>query len=187
MLQSFAKVEKDPDFQSKKYVVVKENDRALSADIDPLSIPVKLKHPDNVIVVASPTGSAPPPVKGERRFSRLSKAVRCALVFSKLGHSGCSIVVHPGLYFNPGLSQYTTQVNGTKLNKIRSITRQIFNLSTNYGNARIRRCASPFPSRTTPICNLTGKWKRACKFRLGTFIGTITGLINKIFEFQRTT
>ena len=62
MLQSIAKIEEEPDFRSKKYVVVDETDQSLSFGLDNLSIdeeddpriaPVVLKHPDNVITVAS--------------------------------------------------------------------------------------------------------------------------------------
>ena len=43
--------------------------------VDPASeaVTVVLKHPDNVIVVASPTGKAPAAAVGERRVQRLSE------------------------------------------------------------------------------------------------------------------
>ena len=97
ILQSLAEVEKDPDFRSKKYVVVDKEDRRVESD----QVPVVLKHPENVFVVASPTGDAPPP--GERRIEQLSVALRLALASSERGFKGCSIVVHEGMYINPTL------------------------------------------------------------------------------------
>merc|ERR1719187_2114074 len=94
-----AEAEKDPCFRSKKYVIVDKTDR----QVDPASgaVPYVLKHPDNVVVVASPTGKAPPPAVGERRVDQLSKAIKTASIFSSLGKKGCSIVVHEGLYIDP--------------------------------------------------------------------------------------
>ena len=99
MLQSIAEVEKNPYFRSKKYVIVDKEERL----VDPGSgaVPVVLKHPDNVIVVASPTGKAPPKAVGEVRVDQLSKAIRRASILSSLGDSGCSIVVHEGMYVDP--------------------------------------------------------------------------------------
>ena len=136
MLQFMAKVEKDPDFRSKKYVLLKDQDKTLSSEFgalsvsdkgaqqtapsscqvpvvdgnnpratpDPRAIPFVPKHPENVLFVASPTSVAPPPEKGERRFTRLTEAFRCANVLAKLGCSGCSIVIYPGLYIVPELT-----------------------------------------------------------------------------------
>jgi len=99
MLRSMAEVEKKPEFLQKKYIIVDKKDR----QVDPSSgaVPVVLKHPKHVIVVASPTGKAPPPAVGERRVSLLSTAIKMASVMSSNGKKGCSIVVHEGLYINP--------------------------------------------------------------------------------------
>ena len=98
-LQSMAEIEKNPYFRPKKYVIVDKED--LRADPSSDAIPVVLKHPDNVIVVASPTGNAPPPAVGERRVSQLSEAIEMAMVMASIGKQGCSIVVHAGLYIDP--------------------------------------------------------------------------------------
>ena len=97
LLQSMAEVERDPHFRSKKYVIVDKEEL-----VDPASgaIPVVLKHPDNVIVVASLTGKSPPPVVGKTRVTMLSTALLMASVFSWHGSSGCSIVVHGGMYID---------------------------------------------------------------------------------------
>ena len=130
-LQSMAKVEEDPDFRSKKYVIVKDLVTSVSSEFGALSdndssdsvsvaggsrsqsapgpytasesTPVVLKHPDNVIYVASPTSPAPPPGWEEQRYSRLSEAFNCANAMALLGIAGCSIVVYPGLYIVPDL------------------------------------------------------------------------------------
>ena len=143
MLQKMGEVERDPFFQPKKYVIVKEEvklvnpgehpvvsehpDNVISDEncqIDPASdadssglerpvtdfhdkdglvdgIPIVLKHPNNVISVASPTGKAPPPTLGERRVDQLLKAIKMASIMSNIGREGCSIVVYEGLYIDP--------------------------------------------------------------------------------------
>lgn len=98
MLQKMADVEqKDHHFRSKKYVIVKDKDQQVA----PGEVGVVLKHPDNVIVVASPTGKSPPPQVGETRVAHLSKAIEMAAYLSRFSLQGCSIVVHEGLYINP--------------------------------------------------------------------------------------
>ena len=82
ILQSMAKVEENADFKSKKYVIVDKGDRAVNAG----EVSVVLKHPDNVIVVASPTGKAPPPAVNENRVDQISKAL---IVWGK---SECSCI-----------------------------------------------------------------------------------------------
>ena len=72
MLQSMVKVEENPHYKSKKYVIVDRKDQA----VNPGEVPIVLKHPTNVIVVASPTGKAPPPAVGETRVDQLSKALK---------------------------------------------------------------------------------------------------------------
>ena len=78
---------------------------------DPNVVPVVLNYPDSVIVVASTPGAAPPKADGECRVARLSDALLMAVGHSKAGLSGCSIVVHPGLYLNPGFQKYAPMVN----------------------------------------------------------------------------
>ena len=89
MIQSMAEVERNLLFRSKKYVIVGSEDirvdsasEAVTVDpaseavpVDPASeaVTVVLKHPANVIVVASPTGKAPAAAVGERRVQRLSE------------------------------------------------------------------------------------------------------------------
>ena len=85
MLQSVAEAEKDPRFSSKNYDV---------ADVKPM-------YPENVIVVASPTGNAPPRAPGETRVDRLSYAVLAAFLRASVGLKRCSIVVHEGVYLDP--------------------------------------------------------------------------------------
>ena len=97
VLQSIHDLEKDPNFRSKKYAVVDKHDR----QVDPGQVPVVLEYPDNVIVVASPTGKAPPAAIGERRFASLSEALFRAVFTSQFGFKGCSIVVHEGMYIDP--------------------------------------------------------------------------------------
>lgn len=114
MLQSIAKIEEDPDFQSKKYVIVNEANKILysvKGGKDPRAIPVKLKHPDNVLVVASPTSPAPPPAKGERRFDSLTMAMRHAAIQEHKGIRGCSVVVYPGLYIHPIFRVFSEKVS----------------------------------------------------------------------------
>ena len=103
MLQSMAEVEKNPRFRSKQYAIVgSEEEETVS---EPNSVKVALKHPDNVIVVASPTGKAPPSANGEKRVTTLTQAVHLSFMEHCLyGTSGCSIVVHEGMYINPDLS-----------------------------------------------------------------------------------
>ena len=72
ILQSMAKVEENPDYRQKKYVIVEKEDQAVESG----SVPVVLKHPDTVVVVASPTGKAPPPAVGEIRLEKLSDALK---------------------------------------------------------------------------------------------------------------
>lgn len=92
-----AEVEKDPNFWSKKYAIVDKEDRQVNAgEVTPV-----LKHPDAVIVVASPTGQAPPPAARELRVTKLSKALSMACRVSHNGYEGVSIVVHEGLYTDP--------------------------------------------------------------------------------------
>ena len=67
MLHSFAEVETDPYFRSKKYAIVDKEDRQVGPSSS--TVPVLLKHPDDVIVVASLTGKAPPQAVGEWRVS----------------------------------------------------------------------------------------------------------------------
>ena len=100
MLQSMAEVEKNPRFRSKQYAIVgSEEEETVS---EPNSVKVALKHPDNVIVVASPTGKAPPSANGEKRVTTLTQAVQLSFMEHFLyGTSGCSIVVHEGMYINP--------------------------------------------------------------------------------------
>ena len=97
-LQSMAEVEReDPHFRSKKYVIVDNASRTVVASQG--TTPVVLKHPELVIVVASPTGKAPPPALGEMRVDKLSEAIKMALIAGKqFGRKGASIVVHEGLY-----------------------------------------------------------------------------------------
>ena len=71
MLQSMVKVEENPHYKSKKYVIVDRKDQA----VNPGEVSIVLKHPTNVIV-ASPTGKAPPPAVGETRVDQLSKALK---------------------------------------------------------------------------------------------------------------
>ena len=67
-----AKAEKDPHFRSKKYVIV--DNEGIKVDPASGSVPVVLKHPDNVVVVvASRTGKAPPPAVGERKDSAFDR------------------------------------------------------------------------------------------------------------------
>ena len=123
MLQAFAKIEEDPDYHPKKYVIVDdvsqttalnelrlEDDGARSPNASSArssrssnTVSVVLKHPDNVITVASATGKAPPRQIGERRVACLTHAVSVLLdlVESKPGLTGCSIVLYPGMYINP--------------------------------------------------------------------------------------
>ena len=96
-LRKMAEIEEDPHFRSKKYVIVDQEDRM----VNPGETPVVLEHPNEVVVVASPTGKAPPPASGEFRVKTLSKAVQAALCKSRMGRSGCTIVVHEGLYVDP--------------------------------------------------------------------------------------
>ena len=96
MLQRMAEVEREPHFRPKKYVVVDKEDRR----VDQGEVPLVLKNPDNVVVVASPTGKAPPPGVGETRVTQLSKAIMTANALSLSGRRGCSIVVHEGLYID---------------------------------------------------------------------------------------
>ena len=118
LLQSIAKIEEDPDFRSKKYVIVDEADKALyKASDDPRATRVTLKHPDNVIVVASSTSPAPSAAKGELRFTSLTDANCRALTLSKRGVKGCSIVVYPGFYINPDL-EVMANVNGVIHSKL---------------------------------------------------------------------
>jgi len=120
MIKSFAEAEREPHFRSKKYHIVyksttssidagveraEERGSAVGGEQNAASSSAResivLKHPDNVLVVASPTGEAPPPVPGERRFSKLSQAVFYSFSLARSGVLGCSIVVHPGMYINP--------------------------------------------------------------------------------------
>ena len=88
MLQSVAAAEKDPHFRAKNKK--KRYDEA-----------VDLMYPENVIVVASPTGKAPPPAPGETRVRRLSDAVDAAVLRARVGGAKrCSILVHEGLYID---------------------------------------------------------------------------------------
>ena len=86
MLQSMAKVEESPHFKSKKYVIVDRKDRA----VNPGEVPVVLKHPESVIVVASPTGKAPPPAFDEMRVDKLFIAI---IVQGKLKSFICKILI----------------------------------------------------------------------------------------------
>ena len=97
VLQSIAEVEKNPLFRSKKYRLVEKEERRVNPD----EVPVVLKYPDNVVVVASPTGKAPPPAFGENRVTKLSEALVRASFSSFFGFKGCSIVVHDGMYIDP--------------------------------------------------------------------------------------
>ena len=103
ILQSMAEVEKKPEFRPKRYAIVASRGYKKGRQVDPSSgaVPVVLKHPKNVIVVASPTGKAPPPAAGEKRVAQLSTAIKMASDLSSIGKRGCSIVVHEGLYINP--------------------------------------------------------------------------------------
>ena len=84
-LQSVAAAEKtDPRFTSKHYDV---------AEVKPM-------YPENVIVVASPTGNAPPRAPGETRVDKLSYAVLAAFLRATMGRKRCSIVVHEGVYID---------------------------------------------------------------------------------------
>ena len=85
LLQSVAEAERDPHFFANHYANPRLN----------------LMYPDNVIVVASPTGKAPPPAPNETRVTKLSHAVRAAVLRSDIGGKGCSILVHEGVYIDP--------------------------------------------------------------------------------------
>ena len=54
--------------------------------MNPGEVSIVLKHPTNVIV-ASPTGKAPPPAVGETRVDQLSKALKvweeCEIIYKK--------------------------------------------------------------------------------------------------------
>ena len=72
----------------------------LRSDSDDIPV-VELKYPQNVITVASPTGKAPPPSPGERRFTKLSEAINTASDMAINGiTNSCSIVVHEGSYID---------------------------------------------------------------------------------------
>ena len=72
----------------------------LRSDSDDIPV-VELKYPQNVITVASPTGKAPPPSPGERRFTKLSEAINTASDMAINGiTNSCSIVVHEGFYID---------------------------------------------------------------------------------------
>ena len=127
ILKSIAEVEKDPHFRSERYRVLgnepnqskakrgqsKQNQRqtaiagraigeAVGGDATSDDKAVVVKHPDNVIVVATPTGKAPPPVKGETRVNTIGAALQLAgRRFAREGRKGCSIVIHEGIYIDP--------------------------------------------------------------------------------------
>ena len=96
---------KDFDFAAHSY-----GDANLQSSPELSRVPVVLKHPENVIVVSSPTGAEVPLAPGYRKVASLTKAVKMASVLAKLGGVGCSIVVHQGLYVNPGLSEVMSKV-----------------------------------------------------------------------------
>ena len=66
---------------------------------------LELKHPQNVISVASLVGKAPPPLPDETRVTTLTDAMYTALCRARNGGTngrmGCSIVVHEGVYVDP--------------------------------------------------------------------------------------
>ena len=72
MLQSIAKVEENPRYRLKKYVIVQREDQAVESG----SVPVVLKHPETIVVVASSNGNVPSAVAGERRVEKLSDALK---------------------------------------------------------------------------------------------------------------
>ena len=81
-----------------------------AADIgatSPATETVAVKYPDNVIVVASPTGKAPPPAEGETRVHTIQAAVQLAARrcyqggYRRSRCKGVSIVVHEGIYVDP--------------------------------------------------------------------------------------
>ena len=92
LLKSVAAAEKNLDFRTQTYEVGS----------------LELKHPRNVITVAPPFGNnnnnAPPCRSGETRATKLSFAVRAALLRAlnggPNGRAGCSIVVHEGVYID---------------------------------------------------------------------------------------
>ena len=104
MLQSMAQLEKDPHFCPKQYVIVDDENEH---DVDPESktVNVVVKHPDNVIVVASPTGKAPPSAASETRVNTITEAVQIAVNrHLKNGILAFSVIIHEGMYINPDFS-----------------------------------------------------------------------------------
>ena len=105
MLKSVSEAEKRLGWQTQSY------------DISSL----ELKYPKNVITVASPTGNAPPPLPGETRVTKLHDAIYTAQLRAINGAStgsatGCSIVVHEGVYVDtfslvPTTDQYTSSLS----------------------------------------------------------------------------
>ena len=62
---------------------------------------VKLKYPDNVIVVPSPIGASPPPEAGEIRRPNISDAIEYAAIQAAIGAAKrWSIIVYGGSFFN---------------------------------------------------------------------------------------
>ena len=104
MLQSMAQLEKDPHFCPKQYVIVDDENEH---DVDPESktVNVVLKHPNNVIVVASPTGKAPPSAASETRVNTITEAVQIAVNrHLKNGILAFSVIIDEGMYINPDFS-----------------------------------------------------------------------------------
>ena len=80
----------------------RHNFRTRSYDVAALA----LKHPQNVISVAPALSKAPPPrLPGETRVTKLSDAIHAAVRRAReggvKGRSGCSILVHEGVYIDP--------------------------------------------------------------------------------------
>jgi len=142
-LQSMAKIEKDPNFQSKKYVVVKTMDQK----VDPGEVPVVLKHPDQVIVVASPTGPQPPSSIGRYRFDQLSVALIWASLISRYGLKGCSILIYPGLYIDPTVA--LGQLNICQLTWIKGFSLEIVGIENVRILSRYKLSALFVPARIT--------------------------------------
>ena len=84
---------------------------------------LEVKHPHNVITVVPPAAKAPPPLPGETRVSKLSDAVRTAVLRAANGgangRSGCSIIIHEGIYvdafethFEPPTEDFSLEILG---------------------------------------------------------------------------
>ena len=144
-LQSIAKIEKDAHFQSKKYVVVDTEDQK----VDPGEVPVVLKHPDQVIVVSSPTGPAAPPSMGRYRFDQLSVALIWASVISRYGLKGCSIVIYPGMYIDPTAALGPTDLNIGGLTWIKGFSLEIVGIENVRILNRYKLSALLVPARIT--------------------------------------